>query len=144
LPSVSLVTSLRFGFAERVPSYQVAPIFLIRIAGVPFDILEAIATPETFIAARELLVRQKEYAEAKTNAGAFIQAPDHRLPAEAFRAWRAAVRSGQVPLALAEAPPPEFAVYAGAASQVTRAELQVEETLERELSRARAAVLETA
>ncbi|MGZ5024108.1 MAG: hypothetical protein ACXWBS_04515, partial [Chthoniobacterales bacterium] len=41
-------------------SYRVAPIFLIRAAGVPFDHLDRLATRETAAAARELLVRRKE------------------------------------------------------------------------------------
>ena len=41
-------------------SYQVAPIFLIRLAGVPFDHLRGLATPKTCTVARELLVRPNE------------------------------------------------------------------------------------
>ena len=48
---LSLVSFLAFGFAERVP-YRVAPTFLIRLAGAPFEILENLATPETARAAR--------------------------------------------------------------------------------------------
>jgi Lantibiotic dehydratase, N terminus len=48
---LSLVSFLAFGFAERVP-YRVAPIFLIRLAGAPFEIIENLATPETARAAR--------------------------------------------------------------------------------------------
>src|SRR5712691_9809161 len=109
------------------------------MAGAPFDIVEGLATRETSTAARELLVRQKEFSDRKADANRFIQSREQRLPIEAFRAWRTAVRSGQVPLALAEPPPLELAGYAGAAGELTRAELQLEETLERELSRARAA-----
>jgi hypothetical protein len=39
--------------------YRVAPIFLIRMAGAPFDALEKLATPNTFARARSLLVRPK-------------------------------------------------------------------------------------
>jgi hypothetical protein len=51
-----------------VPSYRVAPLFLIRIAGAPFDVLEATATPETFVAARELLALQQKSASEVTPA----------------------------------------------------------------------------
>jgi len=44
---------LSFGFAERVP-YRVAPIYLIRLAGAPFDVIERLATPQTNEAARAL------------------------------------------------------------------------------------------
>src|SRR5438477_1395390 len=51
---LSLVSSLAFGFAERVP-YRVAPLFLIRQAGVPFEMLEGLATPRTCEVARRLI-----------------------------------------------------------------------------------------
>jgi hypothetical protein len=41
-------------------SYQVAPIFLIRVAGVPFEHLERLATTATCAAARKLIVKQKD------------------------------------------------------------------------------------
>jgi hypothetical protein len=41
-------------------SYRVAPIFLIRLAGVPFDRLERLATPETTNIARGLIVGQNK------------------------------------------------------------------------------------
>jgi len=53
-----------------VSPYRVAPLFLIRIAGAPFGVLEAIATPKTFLAARELFGRQKESAAEITHADA--------------------------------------------------------------------------
>lgn len=47
------------------PQYQVAPIFLIRVAGVPFEHLERLGTPATCEAARGLIDRQTELAEAE-------------------------------------------------------------------------------
>ena len=41
-------------------SYRVAPIFLIRLAGVPFDSIERLATPETANTARGLIVGQNK------------------------------------------------------------------------------------
>ena len=58
----------RLGFAERVASYRVAPLFVIRIAGAPFDVLEAITTPQTFNAARALLGTESRSAEQMTRA----------------------------------------------------------------------------
>jgi hypothetical protein len=51
-----------------VASYRVAPLFVIRIAGAPFDVLEAIATPETFNAARVLLGSENRSAAEMTRA----------------------------------------------------------------------------
>ena len=42
--------------------YRVAPNFLIRLAGAPFEILEQLATPETSKAARELIASEKPVA----------------------------------------------------------------------------------
>jgi hypothetical protein len=39
--------------------YRVAPIFLVRLAGAPFDTVERLATPETSRTARDLVVGQK-------------------------------------------------------------------------------------
>jgi hypothetical protein len=41
-------------------SYRVAPLFLIRLAGVPFDAIEQLATHDTSRAARDLLVSQHD------------------------------------------------------------------------------------
>jgi len=57
-----------------VPSYQVAPIFLIRLAGVPFEVHERLATRDTNKAARELLVRQDESsAQDETRLAALLE-----------------------------------------------------------------------
>src|SRR5262249_7721541 len=47
-------TRFAFGFAERVP-YRVAPIFLIRLAGTPFETVERLATSQTNRAARDVI-----------------------------------------------------------------------------------------
>jgi hypothetical protein len=70
-----VVTFLAFGFAERVP-YRVAPIFLIRLAGAPFDLLDRLATPETSKGAREgkeiaeILARELEAARKSLHRAA--------------------------------------------------------------------------
>ncbi len=62
-----------------MPSYQVAPIFLIRLAGAPFEIYEQLATRDTNKAARELLVRQdKLSAQDETRLAVLLE---HQLSA---------------------------------------------------------------
>ncbi len=46
-------------------SYRVAPIFLIRLAGVPFERVECLATPETLSAARSLILESSTPGEGK-------------------------------------------------------------------------------
>ena len=46
--------------------YRIAPIFLIRMAGVPFEALENLATSAVAHAGRGLIAAETEFAQAKT------------------------------------------------------------------------------
>jgi hypothetical protein len=125
-------------------AYQVAPIFSIRMAGIPFETIEGLATCETCKVVRELLVRQKKLAETKINADQVIRSGHHGLSAQAVIAWRAFLRSGQVSTELAPLQSPELAAFAAAAAQLTAVESRFEEIFESELNKARVALLESA
>ena len=91
-------------------SYRVAPIFLIRMAGVPFEVLDPLGTPETAAAARELLVRRKELPEQNWRwngffGSAIMDSPPSRIAHCAWRFERAVFRRS------AETHPPEAATY---------------------------------
>ncbi len=134
-----------FGFAERVPSaYRIAPIFLIRMAGVPFEILEPLATPETISVARELHARKEELTKASADAENFFRSPERLLSEQAFRALRVAVRLRRAPAGMTGPQPRVFTNYADAATNVLAVESKLQATLERELGVARAALLESA
>lgn len=134
-----------FGFAERVPSaYHVAPIFLIRMPGVPFDILEPLATPETISVARELRARNEELTKASAEAEDFFRSPERLLSEQAFRALRVAVRLRRAPAGIVGPQPRVFTNYADAAANVLALESKLQATLERELSDARSALLKSA
>jgi len=134
-----------FGFAERVPSaYHIAPIFLIRMAGVPFDILEPLATPETISVARELRARNEELTKASAEAENFFRSPERLLSEQAFRALRVAVRLRRAPAGIVGPQPRVFINYADAAANVLALESKLQATLERELGDARAALLKSA
>lgn len=112
------------------------------MAGVPFDVVEKLATVETAKAARELLVRQTDFAQAKAEVEDLLRHRGHGLSEELFRAWRKAIRSGTMP------PPADQSSHAFAncwecASQVAKAEALLEETLQRELRAAREALYES-
>ena len=133
-PPLSLVTASGFRSVGQVSesSYRVAPIFLIRMAGVPFDVLEKLGTIETARLARELVVRQDEFVRAKTEVERILGAPRHGLSKELFRAWRKAIRSGTMPPA--EDPPSEaFAQCWRCASSLAEAESLLEKSLQAEL-----------
>jgi len=124
--------------------YRVAPIFLIRIAGVPFESIERLATPEVISVARELAARKEECARAKSDAENFFRSPERLLSEEAFRALLTAVRRGGVPVEVTGRQPPVFTNYADAAAKVAAAEARLDAVLERELDAVRTALLESA
>jgi hypothetical protein len=113
------------------------------MAGVPFDVLEKLATVETARLARELVVRQDEFAKAKAEVEELLRHRGHGLSEELFRAWRKAIRSGSMPPA-GDAPSRAFAHCWECASQLAAAEARLEESLQRELVAARTGLLEAA
>ncbi|HEV2097050.1 MAG TPA: hypothetical protein VGQ82_11170 [Chthoniobacterales bacterium] len=120
-------------------AYQTAPIFLIRMAGVPFEYLERLATPDTALAARDLLVRHGEFAQAKSAVEALLQSDRHGLSEELFRAWRKAIRSDTMP-PVADPASSAFATCWHCASNLAAAESRLKLALQRELSVARRAL----
>jgi hypothetical protein len=113
------------------------------MAGVPFDVLEKLGTIETARLARELVVRQDEFAKAKTEVEELLRHRGHGLSEELFHAWRKAIRSGSMPPA-GDAPSRVFAHCWECASQLAATEAQLEESLQRELVTARTNLLEAA
>jgi hypothetical protein len=124
-------------------NYRVAPIFLIRMAGVPFEPVERLATTATAAAARDLLVRQAEFTRARTEVEHLLQRRGHGLSEELFRAWRKAIRTGTMPPA-GDPPSRAFAVCWECASHLAAAEAQLDEALRQELEPAREALLASA
>ncbi|HEV8185973.1 MAG TPA: hypothetical protein VGP40_08465 [Chthoniobacterales bacterium] len=124
-------------------AYRFAPIFLIRMAGVPFDVVERLATTRTSERARELLVRQAEFASAKTEVERLLWSRGHGLTEELFRAWRKAIRTGTMPPA-ADPSSHAFALCWECASSLATAEAALKHSLESELGEARAALLDAA
>jgi hypothetical protein len=113
------------------------------MAGVPFDVLEKLGTVETARLARELVVRQDEFAMAKTEVEELLRHRGHGLSEELFRAWRQAIRSGTMPPS-GDAPSRAFAHCWECASQLSATEAQLEESLQRELATSRTKLLEAA
>jgi hypothetical protein len=139
-----LVTSRGFGFAECVPpGYQFAPVFLIRMAGVPFEPIEQLSTPATSAAARELLVRREELAKAKLEVEQILRSRPHGLSKEVFRAWHKAIRSSTAPAPGAPLSGP-FATYSDCLSRLSSAESDFDESLRREMRIARQSLFKSA
>jgi len=113
------------------------------MAGVPFDVLEKLATAKTSELARELVVRQDNFAKARDEVEELLRHRGHGLSEELFRAWRKAIRSGTMPPA-ADSSARAFAHCWECASHLAAAEARLEESLQRELGQARTALLEAA
>jgi hypothetical protein len=113
------------------------------MAGVPFEPVAQLATTATATAARALLVRQKEFARAKTEVEDLLHRRGHGLSEELFRAWRKAIRTGAMPPA-ADPPSRAFAVCWECASNLATAEAQLDQSLQQELDTARQALLKSA
>jgi hypothetical protein len=123
--------------------YRVAPIFLIRMAGVPFEPVERLATPQTMAAAREVIARQAEFARAREEVEQLLRHRGHGLSEEMFRAWRKAIRTGAIPPA-ADPPSRAFALCWECAIALARAETDLKESLQHQLGVARQALLTAA
>ncbi len=112
------------------------------MAGVPFDVLDRLAMGETAQLAREVVVRQDEFASAKAEVERVLDSRRHGLSKELFRAWRKAIRSGTMPPA-ADQPSKAFAHCWECASQLAAAEERLEQSLQGQLTEARTSLLES-
>src|SRR5436190_1339617 len=110
------------------------------MAGVPFEPVARLATPATAAAARELLVRQTDFARAKSEIEHRLHRRDSRFSEELFRGWRDAIRTGTVPPA-GDPPSRAFAVCWECASNLAAAEVNLSRFLQQELDLARLALL---
>jgi hypothetical protein len=113
------------------------------MAGVPFDVLDPLGTPETRNAARELLQAREEFARTRVAADRLLRRRDHGIAPDIYRPLRLAVRAGNLPAATADSPPNEIATYAAAVTAVAAAETRFQETIARELGSARLALLQS-
>ena len=113
------------------------------MAGVPFEPVARLATTATAASARQLLVRQAEFARARTEVEHLLHRRGHGLSEELFRAWRKAIRTGTMPPA-ADPRSRAFAVYRERASNLAAAEAQLDQMLQEELDPARRALLTSA
>src|SRR5437762_3376600 len=131
----------QFRLAASVSSdYRIASPFLIRLAGVPFDVLEELATPNVLAAARHLLARESELHQVKNTALEFVTRRDSGLSSEEFAAWRIAIRRDKIP---EQKIPQQLQEYSRVATAARQARLQLEHQLEEELTGARRALLQT-
>src|SRR3984893_18695816 len=113
------------------------------MAGVPFEPIEQLSTPAISAAARELLVRRKEFTKAKLEVDQILRSRRHGLSKEAFRAWHKAIRSGTAPT-IAEPPSDPFAIYSDCLSRLSYAKSDFDESLRRQIEISRQSLFESA
>ncbi len=129
-------------FCCRVSNYRVAPLFLIRTAGGPFDHLGKLSTSGTAAATRTLLVRQREFEKSKVAVELLLRTRGHGLSEELLRAWRKAIRSGAMPPAT-DLATSAFAICWGCAQEQAIAESALKQAMQEEISLSRAALLDS-
>lgn len=124
-------------------AYEIAPVFLIRMAGVPFETLRRVATPESVAASRQVMTAQSHFRLAKTAAEDLLARRENGLSADEFHALRSAVRATASPK-LSSSQHSGFIAYRDAADALAAASANLEKTLVRELDDARDVLLQTA
>jgi hypothetical protein len=120
--------------------YRIVSPFLIRLAGVPFDLLEELATPNIFAAARDLLTRDVELGRQVQPALEFVSRRESGLASGEFATWRGAIRRFEIPK---HKIPEQLQQYVKAATAAKDARLHLEKQLAVELTRARTALFQT-
>jgi hypothetical protein len=121
-------------------AYRIASPFLIRLAGVPFDVLEELATPHVCVIARDLLIQETELERLKKAALEFVTRRESGLTLEEFAAWRTAIRNSEIPN---QKIPQQLEEYVRVATAAKQARLQLDDQLEKDLTTARIALFET-
>jgi hypothetical protein len=124
-------------------NYKFAPIFLIRMSGVPFETVEQLATVGTSGQAKEFIDRQKELTKAIGTAEELLQKWKPKLSRDEFRTWRKVLRSG-IGWAAGVVAPLEFSICDKRRSELAAAADVLGQTLSTELTRARGALLNMA
>jgi hypothetical protein len=124
-------------------SYRVAPIFLIRMAGVPFDVIEGIATPKSVALAWELIRKESALQSAIDQVEVYFRSHQTLLTKEAYRALRVAIQAQQPPTGITGDQPPFVSNYAAIANEVAALKKKLEDSLVRETERARTSLIES-
>ena len=122
--------------------YAFAPVFLIRMAGVPFDEIAKIGTPRINDAARDLLLARERLLRATAAAQALLALRSNGLTADEFYELRSAIRASRVPNF--ESDRPDIAAYVKAAHELSSRENELRQTLDDELAISRGRLNESA
>src|SRR3954469_21872249 len=112
------------------------------MAGASFDVVEQLGTPKTSAAARDLIVRQKDYETARIEVERELAAQRKKLNKDDFRAWKKTMSSQAGTF-----PDGSRGVHARcleSGATLANAQTWFDETLQYELKAARVALLAAA
>lgn len=122
-------------------SYRIAPIFLIRATGIPFEVIERVATNASSACAREALAMQRETAHLHQIAEALISSRASALSAETSRLSRKILR-GELEIDVADAALPEPVLrYREKAQTLAQLQSHLQSAVESDLAKARTALI---
>ena len=113
------------------------------MAGIPFELLEKLATLNAARHARETVAAERIFSQSKLEVERVLASRRHDLSKEQFRAWRKAVRSGVMPPAV-DPPSNTFAACWQNAVKFAAAEAILGRSLNRELNAARLSLMDSA
>lgn len=122
--------------------YRIAPNFLVRLTGVPFDVLEALATPEITQSARAVVLAEDACENSRNEVALLLDSRKHDLSREQFRSWRKAVRRGEMPATTDPAREP-FLTFAQDALRLENERKRLDDALAQEVDRARRLLLQS-
>ena len=122
-------------------AYRIAPLFLIRLAGVPFSVVESLATAKASAVARDLLDCTAQFTSYKAAAQEFVTRRDNGLSPEEFTAWRNAIRQSEPSPVCASNIPDELRDYVTAAIRLQNSRFNLDRELQGEVAKARRALL---
>ena len=115
---------------------------MIRMAGVPFESIEALSTPQSISAARTVIGHREHRIKAAGDVEEFFSSRKQLLSPEAYHSLRVAVRTSRAPVQVKGTQPAFFTSYASSATAVESAERELDLTLAREVECARATLLQ--
>ncbi len=123
-----------------MPRYRIASPFLARLAGVRFEALEDLGTPQVSRAAREVLTLEQDLARLRPSAWAFLREHERHLGREEIHVWRKALRHSEIP----ERPPPkQLGAFVAALERLQSARSQMDGELEGAVTESRRNLFET-
>jgi hypothetical protein len=96
------------------------------MAGVPFEVIQRLATPATSRAARDLIASRERFAKAKADLEILLARRDNGLSPEEFHELRAAVRANRAPNSTS-GNRPEVGSYSRAAKEFAATAARVDE-----------------